>query len=366
MSWEEVTIGACRLVHGRAEEVLPTFPNASVQLILVDPPYMGVKTSYLGQGITWDRQWKTRESYLDWLRGLAKEWQRILTPNGSLYCFASPQMAAWVEVTLSETFNTLNHIIWVKHDGSGAGTGGHSKVCKEDLMSYFPQTERILFAEQYASDAHALGASGYQEAERGLKSSLFSQPILEAMQGTHTTAKQVTEAIGAYGIVNHGGAVSNWLQGYNIPTKAHYEAMRTFFNSHNGCVDYLRREYEDLRREYEDLRRPFNVSPSVPYTDVWDFPTVHAYAGKHECEKPLALLRHMIMASSRPDDVVLDCCFGSGSTLDAARQCGRQAIGIEQSRRWWQKAQARLSQETMFTTLPIAVKPVAPQQPALF
>ena len=113
------------------------------------------------------------------------------------------------------------------------------------------------------------------------------------MQGTQTTAKEVCEAIGAYGTVNHGGAVYNWLQGYNIPTKPQYEAMRAFFNSRNCRTDYLRRDYEDLRREYGDLRRPFTVSAKVPYTDVFDFATVPAGPGKHLAEKPLPLLRHL-------------------------------------------------------------------------
>jgi adenine-specific DNA-methyltransferase len=349
MSANDVTLGACRLIHGTAETVLPTLPAASVQLIITDPPYFRQKLMHMGERVEWDRQWKTREAYLAWLRQLAFEWRRILTPNGSLYVFAGPQMAAYVEVMLGDIFHVLNQLVWRKHDGSGAGTGMHNHVSRSDLMSYFPQTERIIFAEQYAADGIAKDASGFSEAERMLKTSLFSAPILEAMQGTHTSAKDVTEAIGAYGKVNHGGAVSNWLQGYNIPTRDHYEAMRRFFNSRNGCAEYLRREYEDLRREYEDLRRPFTLSQSMPYTDVLDFATVRAEPGKHECEKPVPLLRHLIQVSSRPGDTVLDCTMGRGSTLDAARQCGRIAIGIEQDIRWWRAACRRLSQEELFT-----------------
>ena len=364
----DLTIGSCRLIHGRAEEVLPTLPEASVQLICVDPPYRNVKAE------AWDRQWKTRDAYLNWLRGLAKEWQRILTPNGSLYCFASPQMAAWVEVTLSDTFNVLNHLVWRKHDGSGAGTGGHSKVCKEDLMSYFPQTERILFCEQYGSDGTASEASGFYEAERMLKTSLFSAPILEAMQGTQTTAKEVCEGIGTYGKVNHGGAVSNWLQGYNIPTRQQYEAMRQFFNgkfrqeyeSLRQEYESLRQEYESLRQEYESLRRPFTLSAVVPYTDVWDFATVPAGVGKHPAEKPLPLLRHIIQVSSRPGDTVLDCCAGSFSTLETARQLGRHSIGIEQEAHWWRYGQRRLSQGDLFAPDPPQQKPPQAIQPTFW
>jgi adenine-specific DNA-methyltransferase len=360
MGWEQTHLGDCTLYQGKAEDVLPTLPAASVQLILVDPPYYKVKAE------AWDRQWASREAYLAWLHALAQEWRRILTPNGSLYCFASPQLAAHVEVRLGSTFNIVNHVVWRKHDGSGAGTGGHSKVCKEELMGYFPQSERIIFAEQYASDEYALGESGYQAAEQALKATLFSAPILEAMQGTRTTAKQVTEAIGAYGKVNHGGAVSNWLQGYNIPTKAQYEAMRTFFNTRNCRTDYLRQEYEDLRQEYEDLRRPFTLSQHVPYTDVWDFSTVSTAPGKHPCEKPLPLLRHIITASSRPGDTVLDCCAGSFSTLEAAQQCGRKSIGIEADAHWYRYGCRRVGQGTLFAVDPAPVRRAPPRQEALF
>jgi len=356
--FEDVTLGQARLMCGSAEDVLPTLEAASVQLILVDPPYYRTKLTYQGQSLAWDRQWKDRAAYLAWLHALAQEWRRLLTPNGSLYCFASPEMAAYVEVELSKTFAIIQRITWRKPPFSTKA----EMFNKDAIRMYFPASEAIIFAEQYASDEYALGESGYHAAEQALKTSLFRQPILEAMQGTCTTAKQVTEAIGAYGKVNHGGAVSNWIQGYNIPTKAQYEAMRAFFNGYNGRTDYLRQEYEDLRQEYEDLRRPFTLSQHVPYTDVWsDFPTVPAGKDKHPCEKPLPLLRHMIQASSRPGDTVLDCCAGSFSTAEAAKQCGRASISIEQAPSWWRAGQRRLSQETLFTATTV-VKTPSPQQ----
>jgi site-specific DNA-methyltransferase (adenine-specific) len=106
----------------------------------------------------------------------------------------------------------------------------------------------------------------------------------------------------------------------------------------------LRREYEYLRREYEYLRRPFNVTNHMAYTDVWTFRTVQAYAGKHECEKPAALMRQIINASSKPGALVLDCFTGSGVTLDVARQLGRDYIGCDRDPHWVMTARARLAQ----------------------
>jgi site-specific DNA-methyltransferase (adenine-specific) len=115
--------------------------------------------------------------------------------------------------------------------------------------------------------------------------------------------------------------------------------------------EYLRREYEDLRREYEDLRRPFHVSADVPYTDVWDFPTVAHYPGKHPCEKPPELLEHIIGASSKPGAVVLDCFMGTGNTGLAALKLGRNFIGIDIDAKYYRRAEQRITAAQMQTVM---------------
>jgi site-specific DNA-methyltransferase (adenine-specific) len=48
-------------------------------------------------------------------------------------------------------------------------------------------------------------------------------------------------------------------------------------------------------------------------------------------QKPIGLLRRLIAAATLPGDVVLDPCCGSGTTLLAALDIGRAAIGIDRS-----------------------------------
>lgn len=129
------------------------------------------------------------------------------------------------------------------------------------------------------------------------------------------------------------GCVSNWILGYNMPTADQYAAMRSFLNGRGGNY---------LRREYEDLRRPFSVSEAVPYTDVWEYPTVNVYPGKHPCEKPLAMMEHIVKASSREGDTVLDCFAGSGTTGVAAAKHDRLFIGVEQDAHWSEVARRRI------------------------
>src|SRR6202162_2578970 len=49
----------------------------------------------------------------------------------------------------------------------------------------------------------------------------------------------------------------------------------------------------------------------------------------HPTQKPEALLSRVIVASSKPGDVVLDPFFGTGTTGAAAKRLGRHFIGIE-------------------------------------
>lgn len=49
----------------------------------------------------------------------------------------------------------------------------------------------------------------------------------------------------------------------------------------------------------------------------------------HPTQKPVPLLRRLIEIFTDKDDVVVDPCAGSGSTLRAAVQCGRKAYGFE-------------------------------------
>ncbi|MDQ1886727.1 site-specific DNA-methyltransferase, partial [Aeromonas salmonicida] len=47
------------------------------------------------------------------------------------------------------------------------------------------------------------------------------------------------------------------------------------------------------------------------------------------CEKPAAMMEHIVRTSSRPDDVVGDFFMGSGATGKAAWRLGRRFIGVE-------------------------------------
>lgn len=65
----------------------------------------------------------------------------------------------------------------------------------------------------------------------------------------------------------------------------------------------------------------------VGYLSVWNLNSVKGTA--HACAFPIEIPDRCIRAVTAPGDVVLDPFAGSGTTLVAALQTGRKAIGIE-------------------------------------
>lgn len=62
----------------------------------------------------------------------------------------------------------------------------------------------------------------------------------------------------------------------------------------------------------------------------------------HNTQKPLDLLRRVILASTKPGDIILDPFMGSGTTAVAAKELNRQFIGIEREETYVQAALKRL------------------------
>lgn len=99
-----------------------------------------------------------------------------------------------------------------------------------------------------------------------------------------------------------------------------------------------------LRYEHEQaylLAKGDPELPARPVPDVLDFP----YTGNklHPTQKPVAALRRLIGAFTKPGDLVLDPFSGSGSTLAAAHLLDRDWLGVELDVSHYQTAGKRMA-----------------------
>ena len=294
------------IAEGDSLALIRKLPTHSVDLVLTDPPYHTTKKA----NIYGDADFAHDDEFRSWVQEYVSEWTRVLKPHGSLYLFCSSDMAPFLYTDMAPLMNMHGIITWSKPNEPGYD-GWKQKMKKTSLRRWYPHTERIIFSSP--------------AIEGNLKRSPFATFLRDCRKQAGLSSNMLTELVGAYGKVNNGGAVSNWETGRNIPSREQYSKI---------CDAFIGTGNISMMPAYEDVVRAFNIDPSMPFIDVWDFMNVRQYKGKHPAEKPQDMLRHIIQTSSYPNDVVLDCFSGSGATNIAAMSCGRFSIGIEIEEKW--------------------------------
>jgi len=99
----------------------------------------------------------------------------------------------------------------------------------------------------------------------------------------------------------------------------------------------------DNYREFSREGRRNGGTERVPAS--WQF--FKRETGEHPTQKPLALFTYLVATYSDVGNTILDPFMGSGTTLRAAKDLGRKAIGIEIEERYCEIAAKRMSQEVL-------------------
>jgi DNA modification methylase len=96
----------------------------------------------------------------------------------------------------------------------------------------------------------------------------------------------------------------------------------------------------------EDERGPYTLSSM---RDVWEIPALRGnnleYVG-YPTQKPLALLTRLVECFTKPGELVVDLCCGSGTALVAAKLAGRRWLGVDSSADALRLARERLSEQS--------------------
>ena len=278
-----------------ALELLQSLGDKTVDLILTDPPY------YKLLNIDWDKQWKTKDDYLNWLENIIKECQRVLKDNGSFYMFCSAEMSWYVEGLIRKYFNVLNHIRW-------CNTGSMSFRCKrEELRRYLNPSEEIIFAEQFSQcirDSSDVKGLLYKPIYSYLNTQRLKHNI---------TIKKINQICEVKARANHYFGSHQ----FEFITEEHYNKLREHMDL---------KPYEEIKKEYKSLRRTFNLSKGQPYNNTWRFKQTPARKGRHPCEKPEDLISYIIGVSSNENDLVVDMFCGSCVVPKCCEAMNRRCI----------------------------------------
>ena len=120
-----------------------------------------------------------------------------------------------------------------------------------------------------------------------------------------------------------------------------------YFTPSTETVLWARKNDKKAKHYYNyELMKELNGGKQMK--DVWTgalTKKAEKWAGKHPTQKPEYLLERIILASTKPNDYILDPFVGSGTTGVVAKRLGRCFIGIDSEKDYLKIAQARLERE---------------------
>ena len=307
-------------------DILKQLPDNCIDLVITDPPYNIKKAD-------WDN-WESQEDYINWLGSIFKECERVLKDNGSFYFFHNDFLQI-VElqnyINKNTDFIFKQFIVWNKKFPYSKNEGffqGYNEI--ETLRNYQKFAEYCLYYT-------------FQD-ETGLTKIQGNccYPIRDYIRNEIIRAKGkivLKEINKVLGTATNGGGVASAILSLDktVPafiTKEHYIKLQEWLN--NG------KEYEYLRKEYEDLRYTFNNQKT--HHSVWNYEIAEKYNNIHLTPKPIPLIENILKYSSNPNDLVLDCFSGSGTTAIACHNLKRRFICIEKNYNYWKASCERLKE----------------------
>ncbi len=140
--------------------------------------------------------------------------------------------------------------------------------------------------------------------------------------------------------------ISNPLLNKKMPSRV-YEEVLVFYNNYpiyNPQTYQVSEKYRDKRKNVNDsewvagqfsgkMTRNPDMGIRQPQ-DVLYFPS-HWSAGMHPTQKPVELFEYLIKTYTNENDLVLDCCAGSGTTAIACINTNRNYICIEKDENYF-------------------------------
>lgn len=193
-----------------------------------------------------------------------------------------------------------------------------------------------------------------------------TSPIVLFAQGMFTAdLMQSNRKMWRYNLVWNKVGITGFLNANRMPLRCHedicvfYRQLGTYNpqmdalngrerNHSRGHGNYVEKNscYGKVGRTnpaYEDKKYPRSIIVKQ---------AVHCNEGQfHPTQKPLDLMRYLVLTYTNPGDVVLDNCFGSGTTIVAAIKEHRHYIGFETDKEYFDKAVKRINEVRQEPTL---------------
>lgn len=178
----------------------------------------------------------------------------------------------------------------------------------------------------------------------------FREEGLTRDSSTVEVFKEVFRVLKPNGILYAFVGIQDWVDYLGTLPKYGYDVQKyPLIWTKKGVITHGTKPWQYMR-DYELVVLAAKGNPVLSTTSsvisaVFDFPIVHSSKLIHPNEKPVELIKKIMGLATFDGAKVLDPFAGSGSTLQAAKELGREYVGIERNRDFYDNIMRRLSGE---------------------
>ena len=262
------------------------------------------------------------------------ELRRVLKPDGSIYLHCDPTAGHYLRMLMDAVFGAdlwQAQITW-KRTSAHSDSSTFGSVC--DLLLFYggrgvrTDDVRVPLDPAYVARHYRF------EDERGRhRHSDLTGPLHNQKRGVPST-----EPWQGYDVFGAGrcwsvplrGAYAEFIGREIIPGYQQIEGIHARLDAlAEADMIYWPRKAGGM----PSLKRYLHANLGQALSNLWeDIPPLNKQAAEatgFDTQKPLALLKRIISASSDPDDLVLDPFCGCGTAVVAAQDLGRRWVGID-------------------------------------
>ena len=329
------------LIHGDNQEVLDALRSThreTIQLVYIDPPY---NTGLAVRGDQQTKGYRDRQSSEDWLREMSARFEGIhdlLKDSGSLMVQLDENEVDAAKLALDEIFGRnsfINRIVVEVRAPSSFSTVNTGLFKATEYILWYAKDRKKLKTHpvrvaRTPDPAYRLWLENPQDPPEEWRIVPLSQAHpdanLDAIRVSH--ASQVCRLAPISDTKAGKKTVAAKERSLARPTE-----VLVVQRPHHG-PQYLLRGSQLVFYDKQVQTIDGRLQASRPLTNLWTDVSWEGIAREGGVvyktgKKPEQLLRRCLQLCTDPNDWVLDCFLGSGTTAAAAHKMQRQWIGIE-------------------------------------
>lgn len=324
-------------ILGDARDVLPQFPDNSVDFCMTSPPYWG-KREYHNGGIGLEKDY---HNFIENVAAVVAEVQRLLKPTGSFWlnlgdsyadkCLLGIPWRLAIKLIDEQGWTLRNSVVWNKVKGGPDNTEDRLRNVHENIF-HFVKSPRGYYYDADAIRSNPKKAkvvNGAIVSATGVRGVRYQRQIELSTNLTETEKQDAVSALRRMLLTVTNGEVADFrmiIRGQQRTTHSDSEKV-------SGRAKELR------ERGYYFLK--YHPNGSKP-PDVWDILPEDTQKRKdHFAPYPEDLCKIPMLATCPPGGLVLDPFCGTGTTMVVAHQLGRKSVGIDLAEEYLRAAEER-------------------------